>query len=66
VFFICECFAANLCDSVGGITDGGFGTFNTNFDEVALLANGTINWQATYMFGKASFFAVWSMWRIDK
>jgi tannase len=33
------------------LTDGGFGSFNTQFSSVALLENGTINWQATYMFG---------------
>jgi hypothetical protein len=38
--------------SVGGLTDGGFGSFDTEFSAAALLANGTINWQATYMFGK--------------
>jgi tannase len=38
--------------SVGGLTDGGFGNFDTQFSSAALLANGTVNWQATYMFGK--------------
>ncbi|KAI3333585.1 tannase and feruloyl esterase [Ustulina deusta] len=37
--------------AVSGITDGGFGSFNTQFDAAFLLANGTVNWQATYMFG---------------
>jgi tannase len=37
--------------AVAGITDGGFGSFNTQFDAVFLKANGTVNWQATYMFG---------------
>ncbi|KAI0426590.1 tannase and feruloyl esterase [Xylaria sp. FL1042] len=37
--------------AVSGITDGGFGSFNTQFDAVFLKANGTVNWQATYMFG---------------
>ncbi|RYC56066.1 hypothetical protein CHU98_g10142 [Xylaria longipes] len=37
--------------AVAGITDGGFGSFNTQFDAAFLLANGTVNWQATYMFG---------------
>ncbi|KAL3427786.1 tannase subunit protein [Phlyctema vagabunda] len=34
-----------------GTTDGGFGSFNTQFDAVFLLANGTIDWQAVHMFG---------------
>ncbi|KAI0420655.1 tannase and feruloyl esterase [Xylaria grammica] len=37
--------------AVAGITDGGFGSFNTQFDAAFLEANGTVNWQATYMFG---------------
>jgi len=37
--------------AVSGVTDGGFGSFNTNFDNVFLIANGTINWHNTYMFG---------------
>ncbi|KAK8150421.1 hypothetical protein G3M48_002162 [Beauveria asiatica] len=37
--------------AVSGITDGGFGSFNTQWDSVFLLANGTINWQSVYMFG---------------
>lgn len=37
--------------AVSGITDGGFGSFNTQYDAVFLEANGTVNWQATYMFG---------------
>ncbi|KAI1173151.1 tannase and feruloyl esterase [Nemania sp. FL0916] len=37
--------------AVAGITDGGFGSFSTAFDAAFLLANGTVNWQATYMFG---------------
>lgn len=37
--------------AVAGITDGGFGSFNTQFDAAFLLANGTVNWQTTYMFG---------------
>ncbi|KAI0878075.1 tannase and feruloyl esterase [Hypoxylon argillaceum] len=40
-----------IVGAVAGITDGGFGSFNTQFDAVFLLANGTVNWQATYMFG---------------
>jgi len=37
--------------AVAGATDGGFGSFSTSFDEVFLLANGTINYQPLYMFG---------------
>ncbi|KAJ5528184.1 hypothetical protein N7513_012343 [Penicillium frequentans] len=40
-----------VAGGVGGLTDGGFGNFDTEFSSAALLANGTINWQATYMFG---------------
>lgn len=32
-------------------TDGGFGGFGVDFDTIFLLANGTINWPAVYMFG---------------
>lgn len=37
--------------AVSGINDGGFGSYNTQWDRVFLLANGTINWQSVYMFG---------------
>lgn len=37
--------------AAAGITDGGFGGFNNQFDSVFLLANGTVNWQSVYMFG---------------
>ncbi|KAI8965488.1 feruloyl esterase-like protein B precursor [Daldinia sp. FL1419] len=40
-----------ISGAVSGITDGGFGNFNTQYDKVFLLANNTVNWQATYMFG---------------
>ncbi|KAI1396612.1 feruloyl esterase-like protein B precursor [Hypoxylon fuscum] len=40
-----------IVGAVSGITDGGFGNFNTQYDSVFLLAKGTVNWQATYMFG---------------
>ncbi|KAI1098457.1 feruloyl esterase-like protein B precursor [Jackrogersella minutella] len=40
-----------IAGAVSGITDGGFGSFNTQYDSVFLLAKGTVNWQATYMFG---------------
>ncbi|KAJ2894263.1 hypothetical protein MKZ38_007797 [Zalerion maritima] len=40
-----------IVGAVSGITDGGFGSFDTDWDAVFLLANGTINWQSVYMFG---------------
>lgn len=40
-----------IVGAVSGITDGGFGNFDTQFDAVFLASNGTVNWQATYMFG---------------
>ncbi|KAI1207477.1 feruloyl esterase-like protein B precursor [Annulohypoxylon truncatum] len=40
-----------IVGAVSGITDGGFGNFDTQFDAAFLLAAGTVNWQATYMFG---------------
>ncbi|KAI1841494.1 hypothetical protein JX265_009939 [Neoarthrinium moseri] len=40
-----------IVGAVSGITDGGFGSFDTPWDDAFLLANDTINWQSTYMFG---------------
>ncbi|KAI1135550.1 feruloyl esterase-like protein B precursor [Hypoxylon sp. FL0543] len=40
-----------IVGAVSGITDGGFGNFNTQYDAVFLLAKKNVNWQATYMFG---------------
>ncbi|KAI1643204.1 feruloyl esterase-like protein B precursor [Daldinia loculata] len=40
-----------ISGAVSGITDGGFGNFDTQYDKAFLLANNTVNWQATYMFG---------------
>ncbi|KAJ5913085.1 tannase [Penicillium tannophilum] len=37
--------------AASGFTDGGFGSMDTDFDDVFLLHNGTINWPAVYMFG---------------
>lgn len=37
--------------AVTGFTDGGFGGFNTQFDAVFPLQNGTANYDALYMFG---------------
>ncbi|KAK9446817.1 Tannase/feruloyl esterase [Limtongia smithiae] len=42
---------AIIVGGVGGLTDGGFGSFTDQFTNVALLANGTVNWHETYMFG---------------
>jgi hypothetical protein len=33
------------------LISAGFGSFNTNVDDVVLKANGTINWDAIFMFG---------------
>ena len=40
-----------IVGALSGITDGGFGSFNTQWDSVFLLANGTINWPSVYAFG---------------
>ncbi|KAF6790737.1 tannase subunit protein [Colletotrichum sojae] len=40
-----------IVGAVSGITDGGFGSFDTQWDAVFLAANGTVNWQSVYMFG---------------
>ncbi|KAJ4329036.1 hypothetical protein N0V84_000386 [Fusarium piperis] len=40
-----------IAGAVSGQTDGGFGSFATNFNQVFLLANETINWQAVHMHG---------------
>lgn len=37
--------------AVAGATDGGFGSFDTNFDVVWLIENGTANYESLYMFG---------------
>lgn len=37
--------------AVTGRTDGGFGSFDINYDTVSLLANGTLNYDSLYMFG---------------
>ncbi|KAK7733605.1 hypothetical protein SLS57_000620 [Botryosphaeria dothidea] len=36
--------------AVSGATDAGYDAFSTSYDEVALYGNGSINWDATYMF----------------
>ena len=37
--------------AVGGATDAGYDAFDYSYDEVVLYGNGSINWDATYMFG---------------
>ncbi|KAL2798163.1 Tannase/feruloyl esterase [Aspergillus keveii] len=37
--------------AVGGATDAGYDAFNYSYDEVVLYGNGTVNWDATHMFG---------------
>ncbi|TGO46301.1 hypothetical protein BCON_0332g00010 [Botryotinia convoluta] len=37
--------------AVGGATDAGYNAFDYSYDEVVLYGNGSINWDATYMFG---------------
>ncbi|KAL4923163.1 putative tannase [Aspergillus undulatus] len=37
--------------AVGGATDAGYDAFNNSYDEVVLYGNGSINWDATHMFG---------------
>ena len=36
--------------AAGGCTDAGYDAFYTSYDEVVLFGNGSINWDATYMF----------------
>ncbi|OJJ46566.1 hypothetical protein ASPZODRAFT_159412 [Penicilliopsis zonata CBS 506.65] len=37
--------------AVAGLTDGGFGSFDTEVSSAILIENGTINYDALYMFG---------------
>ncbi|RTE72739.1 Tannase [Fusarium euwallaceae] len=37
--------------AAGGATDAGYDGFDTSYDEVVLYGNGSINWDATHMFG---------------
>lgn len=37
--------------AVAGLTDGGFGSFDTQFDAAFLVQNYTVNWQSVFMFG---------------
>lgn len=38
--------------AASGLTDGGFGGFDVQWDAVFLLKNNTVNWQSVYMFGE--------------
>jgi len=40
-----------IVGAVSGITDGGFGSFQTNCDQFFLESEGVVNWQSTKMFG---------------
>ncbi|KAI0153197.1 tannase and feruloyl esterase [Xylariaceae sp. FL1272] len=40
-----------IVGAVSGMTDGGFGSFSTQYDAVSLLAPGVLNYQELYMFG---------------
>ncbi|KAM6511947.1 hypothetical protein FALCPG4_016934 [Fusarium falciforme] len=44
-----------IAGAVSGQTNGGFGSFATNFNKVFLLANGTANWQAVRMHGYQAY-----------
>ncbi|KAL4808651.1 Tannase/feruloyl esterase [Aspergillus unguis] len=37
--------------AVSGATDAGYDAFNNEYDAIALLGNGSVNWDATHMFG---------------
>ncbi|RAK75462.1 putative tannase [Aspergillus fijiensis CBS 313.89] len=37
--------------AASGATDAGYDAFSYSYDEVVLYGNGSINWDATYMFG---------------
>lgn len=37
--------------AASGATDAGYDAFDYSYDEVVLYGNGSINWDATYMFG---------------
>lgn len=52
-----------LYGAAGGATDAGYDAFNQSYDEVVLYGNGSINWDATYMF---SYQALGEMTLISK
>ncbi|KAG9676425.1 tannase, partial [Aureobasidium melanogenum] len=49
--------------AVGGATSAGYDAFDYSYDEVALAGNGSINWDATYMF---SYQALGEMTKVGK
>ncbi|KAL4762225.1 Tannase/feruloyl esterase [Aspergillus foveolatus] len=49
--------------AVSGATDAGYDAFDYSFDEVVLYGNGSINWDATYMF---SYQALGEMTKLGK
>jgi len=49
--------------AVGGATDAGYDAFSNSYDEVVLYGNGSINWDATYMF---SYQALGEMTKLGK
>ncbi|KAI1380957.1 tannase [Hypoxylon crocopeplum] len=49
--------------AVGGATDAGYDAFTNSYDEVVLYGNGSINWDATYMF---SYQALGEMTKVGK
>lgn len=49
--------------AVGGATSAGYDAFDTSYDDVVLYGNGSINWDATYMF---SYQALGEMTKIGK
>ncbi|KAF9884586.1 hypothetical protein FE257_001470 [Aspergillus nanangensis] len=50
-------------DAAGGATSAGYDAFSNSYDQVALYGNGSINWDATYMF---SYQALGEMTKIAK
>ncbi|KAI1091018.1 tannase and feruloyl esterase [Rostrohypoxylon terebratum] len=49
--------------AVGGATDAGYDAFSNSYDDVVLYGNGSINWDATYMF---SYQALGEMTQVGK
>lgn len=49
--------------AAAGLTDGGFGGFDVDVDDINLLGNGTVNWDPIYQFG---YLAIHEMTMIGK
>lgn len=49
--------------AAGGATDAGYDAFETSYDDVVLYGNGSLNWDATYMF---SYQALGEMTKVAK